>query len=179
MIPLEEAKDAKREERKRVLSEDTLGSNIRNAKYAIRGPVLKHARFLMEKKKLGESLKFDKFHRLNIGNPHILGQPPITFVREVIAASLCPKLIDSDSISKDARERASYYIKNVEKGALAAYSDGAGFPIFREAVKKYIEARDGHPCPIDTIFLMNGATDGIEALLTILIDQESDGVIDA
>ena len=42
-----------------------------------------------------------------------------------------------------------------------AYSDSRGVRKIREQVVEFIEARDGYPCSIDNIFLLNGASDGI------------------
>lgn len=52
-----------------------------------------------------------------------------------------------------------------------AYSDSRGVRKIREQVAEFIEARDGYPCSIDNIFLLNGASDGIR------VRQHSTGTV--
>jgi alanine transaminase len=40
------------------------------------------------------SLPFDEVVQCNIGNPQALGQPPLSFHRQVLALTLAPELLD-------------------------------------------------------------------------------------
>jgi alanine transaminase len=161
----------------RVLTKETIGENVRNAEYAIRGYIVQLADELAARMKKGEKLPFKKFFPCNIGNPLTLGQPTLTFDREVVAAALRPGLLDSASISHDAKERARRFITHMAyPPAIGAYTESAGIPMVLESVKKFIEERDGHPANASDIFLVNGASDGVTTLLNTVISGPKDAV---
>eukprot|EP01045_Picozoa_sp_COSAG04_P018407 COSAG04_NODE_1701_length_5891_cov_2.394337_4_plen_326_part_00 len=58
-----------------------------------------------------------------------------------------------------------------------AYSDSKGIESARESVKAYIEERDGHPTDIESLYLTNGASEGVKTLLNMLISGPNDGVM--
>ena len=87
---------------------DDLGEGIANSPSLVRGSVLRRAKELRELKAKGEKLPFDKFYPLHYGNPHLLDQPPISFVREVIAGAFCPKILEAKILSDDVAKRAKY-----------------------------------------------------------------------
>ena len=162
----------------KVLNSETIGQNVKNAEYAIRGYIVQKAEEISARLKKGEKLPFKKLLYCNIGNPLSLGQPSFTFDREVIAAALNPKLLESDSISKDARERAKKLIDSVEyPHALGAYTSSSGLTVARESVKKFIEDRDHYPANINNLFLTNGASDGVTTIFNILLNTPKDGVM--
>ncbi len=162
----------------KVLTQATIGQNVKNTEYAIRAAIAMRAEELSEALKGGQQLPFPKILPCNIGNPLSLGQPAFTFDREVIAASMNIGLLNSKDISEDARKRALSYVKSVEyPHALGAYSASAGLPIVRQSVKRYIEERDGHPADINNIFLLNGASDGVTTIFQTLLNQPRDAVM--
>ena len=73
------------------LTEETMNPNLRKMEYAVRGTVVIAA------DKIGQELKeggddnqskkydFDKILACNIGNPHSVGQKPLTWPRQVLA----------------------------------------------------------------------------------------------
>lgn len=161
----------------KVLTQATLGSNIKNAEYAIRGAIAERSAVLAEQLARGEKLAFKKILPCNIGNPLALGQPAFTFDREVISASININLLHSDAISKDARDRAASFVKSVEyPHALGAYTASPGLPIVRKSIKRYIEERDGYPCDINNLFLLNGASDGVTTMFQVLLTDPKDAV---
>lgn len=54
---------------------DTLNENVKNTQYAVRGEIYLEAEKL---RRQGVEITFT-----NVGNPHALGQKPITFTRQV------------------------------------------------------------------------------------------------
>lgn len=52
------------------------------------------------------SYPFKKVLFANIGDCHAMGQKPITFVRQVLAAGVLPELISKDLFPSDVTERA-------------------------------------------------------------------------
>lgn len=67
----------------KLLRLDTINLNLIKAQYAVRGEVVKRQGELELRMALGSKMPFTKFTPCNIGNPHVLGQKPLTFVRQV------------------------------------------------------------------------------------------------
>lgn len=67
----------------KLLRLDTINLNLIKAQYAVRGEVVKRQGELEHRMALGAKMPFTKFTPCNIGNPHALGQKPLTFVRQV------------------------------------------------------------------------------------------------
>jgi len=77
------------------LSPESINPLVLQASYAVRGPVLDAAMQLEKRLKAGEKLPFDRLVECNIGNPHALRQPPLSFVRQVLSLVLNPSLIEN------------------------------------------------------------------------------------
>lgn len=75
---------------------------VRRMEYAVRGRVVSKA---MEMEKEGRVIYY-----CNIGNPQSLGQPPISFPRQVLSIVTNPELLNHPQLfPKDVRERAIRY----------------------------------------------------------------------
>ncbi|ORE07729.1 PLP-dependent transferase [Rhizopus microsporus var. microsporus] len=158
----------------RTLTKETMNPNVRDAEYAVLGELPARAEMIEKTIQAGQNkFKFDNVVYCNIGNPHIFNQKPITFFRQV--SSLCenPDLLKIENrqlVSKlypsDAIARAEILLKNI--GFLGAYSDSKGVPHIRQNIAKFIENRDGYPADPDTIFLTQGASEGIHRVLQLL-----------
>jgi len=161
----------------KVLNKDTIGQNVKNTEYAIRGAIVQRADELTAQLVKKEKLPFSKLLACNIGNPLSLGQPTFTFDREVISASMNINLLHSNDISADAKRRAKAFVESVEyPHALGAYTASAGLPIVRNSIKRYIEERDGYPCDTNNLFLTNGASDGVTTIFQTLLGEPRDAV---
>ena len=81
-----------------------------------------------------------------MGNPHQLGQEPLTFNRQVLALCAAPFLMDhprvGDMFPKDAIARARQ-MHGYLNGGIGAYSDSRGAMGIRQEVADYISKRDG------------------------------------
>ncbi|KAI3934156.1 hypothetical protein MKW92_044754, partial [Papaver armeniacum] len=102
----------------------------------------------------------------NVGNPHALGQKPLSFPRQAI-------LMWGLSFPADAIARAKHYL-SLTSGGLGAYSDSRGLPGIRKEVAGFIEKRDGYP---ELIFLTDGASKGVMQMLNTIIRSEKDGIL--
>lgn len=62
---------------------------------------------------------------------------------------------------------------------IGAYSDSAGHIFIRESVAKYIAKRDNHLIPPDVsdIILTDGASQGVQICLNVLISDSRDGIM--
>jgi alanine transaminase len=119
----------------------------------------------------------------NIGNPQAVGQPPITFFRQVIALTELPEdygvshhqvesLFPADVVRRVKK------VKEILGGAgTGAYTGSQGALGFRKDIANFISERDGHPSYTGNIFITNGASNAIEMILTTLVSNELDGIM--
>jgi len=156
---------------------EDLGHGVIDASYLIRGCVYYRACELMALKAKGEKLPFEKFYRLQSGNPQLLGQPPITFIRQVISCIFTPSLLETKYFPEDVIKRAKYYLDQIPNSAIGAYSDAPGFDVFRKAVSNYISKRDGFPCDYNSIYLIDGTLDGMVFLLNFFLSKPGTGIM--
>eukprot|EP00826_Nyctotherus_ovalis_P010681 TRINITY_DN12806_c0_g3_i10.p1 TRINITY_DN12806_c0_g3~~TRINITY_DN12806_c0_g3_i10.p1 ORF type:complete len:236 (+),score=55.47 TRINITY_DN12806_c0_g3_i10:153-860(+) len=159
------------------LSLKDLGPGIVGSSYLIRGCVLRRASELMALKEKGEKLPFNELYPLHYGNPQLLGQPPITFLRQVVAGAFYPALLSAKVFPEDVVKRVNEYLKAIPNGAIGAYADGAGFEVFRKSVSGYITRRDGHECDFNSVYLTDGAFDGMIFLNGLIFSKAGAGMM--
>lgn len=156
----------------RALDYESLNENVKKVQYAVRGELYLRA---SELQKEGKKIIFT-----NVGNPHALGQKPLTFPRQVVALCQAPFLLDDPNVGllfpADAIAKAKHYLA-MTTGGLGAYSDSRGMPGVRKEVADFIERRDGYPSDPELIFLTDGASKGVMQILSTIIRGESDGVL--
>ncbi|KAI8988935.1 pyridoxal phosphate-dependent transferase [Pilobolus umbonatus] len=156
---------------------------IKKVEYAVRGRLAIRAEEIrVDLEKHRHEYPFNAVVSCNIGNPQQLQQKPITFFRQV--ATLCdyPELLDpknrelvSQLYPADAIERATRLLKSI--GSVGAYSHSQGVPCIRNTVAQFIEKRDGHPANPNHIFLTQGASSGVQTLLSMLTENERSGIM--
>ena len=162
-----------------LASLETINPLLRKAEYAVRGRLLERAQALEKELKDGKSHPFERIVRSNIGNPQALGQRPMSFARQVLSLVMNPELMEAEAIKTlypaDVIDRAKMYIGAVP--SVGAYSDSQGVPLVRQHIAEFITARDGYPCAASDIFLTNGASSGVKALMTMLIRGPKDAIL--
>lgn len=169
----------------------TVNPNLVAMEYAVRGPIPQRAAALRAE---GRDII-----PCNIGNPQALGQPPITYYRQVLglleepwrvererrlrSAGAGRGLAEKDLVPEEVLETAERLLAGLGTG-LGAYSDSQGPRFIREAVARYIDARDAGPggaparaADPDRIFLTNGASEGVMHVLEILLSGPEDGIL--
>lgn len=162
-----------------ILTLDTICSKLLKAEYAVRGTIPMKAAQLAEEIRIGQGSKhpFSNITELNIGNPQIFGQPPFSFIREVLASCFNPALIEKMPFHKDVKERARFYHSNVH-GLMGAYSESVGYRFVRESIGKFLKKRDGgNDVSISNILLTDGASNGIQMILSTILNKENEGVM--
>ena len=100
----------------------------------------------------------------NIGNPHSVGQQPITYYRQVLALCDLPAAdgVDHPDIQRifpaDVIARARRMREAIGPSGTGAYTNSQGVLQFRKDVANFIQERDGGiPAYAGNIFLTNGA----------------------
>jgi alanine transaminase len=95
----------------------------------------------------------------------------MTFNREVLSGLLYPKLIETDVLSVDARERVARLMSEFSTPIGAYASNSKGHLVVRKSVADYIKKRDGNQFEVDpnNIFLTNGASEGVKLAFKMLI----------
>mmetsp|Transcript_18617 Transcript_18617/g.40512 ORF Transcript_18617/g.40512 Transcript_18617/m.40512 type:complete len:649 (-) Transcript_18617:105-2051(-) len=153
----------------------TMSQGLRRMQYAVRGEVVMRADTLAAE---GKEIIFT-----NIGNPHAVGQHPITFYREVLALCDLPAEygIENPNVTaafpSDVVARAKEMRAAIGPAGTGAYTNSQGILQFRQDIADYIAERDGHPAYPANIFLTNGASAAIEMVLTGLISDDRDAIM--
>lgn len=165
----------------KVLNLQTMNQAVVNMQYAVRGQVPTTAEKIAVEIATGsKKYPFEEVLFCNLGNPHSVGQKPIEYCREVLALADCPWLLDNPRATElfhaDSVQRAQELIKYTT-GGTGAYSHSQGILAIRKTVTSFIEERDGHPADPGEIFLTNGASTGIQMVLTSLINSRRDAVL--
>ena len=149
---------------------DTINPRVRETEYAVRGPIVIRAQ---ELERQGKEIIY-----CNIGNPQSLQQPPLTWIRQVLALCEYPKLCKQAAhfFPDDALQTARHILKESKHG-LGAYSESQGMGFVREAVASFIQRRDGIQASASQVYLTDGASKGVQAVLNLLVRDGQDGVM--
>ena len=80
-------------------------------------------------------LKFSSIAYMNTGDYHAWGLKPMTFLRQVLAASLDNRLIASGDIREDVKEHNQILWESISPSdSVGSYADGLGI----EAATRYV-----------------------------------------
>ncbi|KAG9341272.1 hypothetical protein JZ751_019374 [Albula glossodonta] len=159
--------------RERTLTMDTINPLVKAVEYAVRGPIVIKAGEIEKCLQEGIKKPFTEVIKANIGDAHAMGQPPITFLRQVVALCTCPELLESPIFPEDAKLRARRILQACEGRSLGSYSASQGVDCIREDIAAFIEQRDdGVPANRDNIYLTTGASDGIMSILKLLVSGQ-------
>merc|ERR1719359_1026521 len=155
-----------------------ISGKILHAEYAVRGVVPTRAGEIASKLKTSKgSYPFSRLIACNIGNPQAVQQKPITFYREVAAATNDPNLLNSNVYPEDVVRRAKEYLAATGGSGVGAYTDSNGLMLVRQQVAKFIEKRDGFPANPNQIQLTTGASEGAKRAIAALITNEKVGMM--
>ena len=123
--------------------------------------------------------QFEETTALNIGNPQKVGQPSITYNREVIAGMVHPPLKDMPGVLSDDAIKRIESLVEATKSPVGAYTGNSkGWNHVRRQVAEYINRRDGvSDSDEDKVYLTNGASEGIRICFAALVRTPSDGIL--
>jgi alanine transaminase len=132
----------------KMLTLKNMNQSVVAAEYAVRGELAIRAEQLRSQladKTSGTRLPFDGVISCNIGNPQQLGQPPISFFRQVASLVEYPALLDPSNrpivnqlFPEDAIDRARRIVDSCG-GNIGAYSHSQGIPAIRKNVAAFIK----------------------------------------
>ena len=159
--------------KKRSVSVENIYEGVRKCKYDVRGEIYLAA---VKRVQSGKEVIYT-----NVGNPHSLGQQPMTFLRQVLALVTAPFLLEHPLVNTmfppDAIDRAKIYLDKV-KGGIGAYSDSKGNPYIRREIADFLErSNEGVKVDPENIMIGNGASEVARLMLQTLIAESSDGVM--
>ena len=173
------------------LTLENANQRVLEAEYAVRGPIVARAQQIAEELKKPETQKkypFDSMVFCNIGNPQAVKQPPLSYPREISALLTAPHLLSAPNVTqlypKDVVERAKWTLARMANSG--GYTNSAGYDFARKHIADFITARDeannGGKAILpkadpSTIFLTNGASQGVTFTLQLLINKPNDGVM--
>ena len=160
----------------RPLNISTINKQIIKSDYAIRGHLITEADQLRKRIAAGEKLPFTTTISCNIGNPFAVGKKPLTFPREVISCIENSNLLNSNDISKEAKDRAAQILDSLN-GTFGAYTKSQGIELVRNHIAEFIKKRDGYPCKPDDIYLSEGASSAATFMMTMLIQNPNVGIM--
>ncbi|XP_034473708.1 alanine aminotransferase 1 [Drosophila innubila] len=165
----------------KCLSVENINPNFIVMEYAVRGPLVIRAGEIEKELEKGVKKPFDQVIRANIGDCHAMGQQPLTFLRQLLALTVEPRLLNSPDYPADVKERACALLASCNGGSMGSYTDSAGLEYVRHQVASFIEDRDGGvPCDWQNIYLTGGASPGIKSILSLVhceVDSRTPGIM--
>lgn len=155
------------------LTLDTINPYVKDMEYAVRGKMPQEASKIEKAIQKGTGkYEFERVLHCNIGDCHAMGQKPLTFVRQLLAACTRPEELDTEGLyPEDVKKRARLILDNCGGKSIGAYSESRGIRVIREDVADFISERDGFPCSYESVYLLNGASEGIKTMLFITMDN--------
>ena len=152
-----------------MITKNHLSEKALRAEYAVRGPVPQRAQ---ELEAAGRKIIY-----CNIGNPQALGQPPLTYLRQLLCLIEYPALLDGPLTAQfppDVVARARLLLSKHAPGT-GAYTQSPGMPFIRQAVADFVTRRDGIPAKAAQVIMTDGASKGAQLVLNALLRTPQDG----
>ena len=163
-----------------------INPDILAVQYAVRGKTFLKAQEILAKireaKEKGQPnpYPFENIVFCNIGNPQLLNQKPLTYLRQVLSIVEDPSLLDlKDKYPKDILEHAKKLIDSTGCiGTSGAYTDSRGLMFVRQKVCEFLkETEGGIETKPEDVYLTDGASPGIKLFLNLLISHHLHGIM--
>ena len=90
----------------------------------------------------------------------------------MLATVLHPELLKSESISKDARDRAQWLLSEMSTPMGAYTSNSKGHMTVRKKIAEFISERDGVESSPNNIYMTNGASEAVRLCFKMLTRNE-------
>lgn len=155
---------------------ESINQNVKQASYAVRGSIVTRSMELAKQLKNNASLPFDSIISCNIGNPHVLQQKPLSYIRDVLSIVVNPSLTEKVQFSPDILKRARKYLDSIP--CVGAYTESQGILAVREEICQFLLERDGFEALPENIFLTNGASEGVRLTMQTILRSPDSGFKD-
>ncbi|CAF3463741.1 unnamed protein product [Rotaria sp. Silwood1] len=150
----------------KTLTIENLNPRILDVEYLVRNPITIHAY------EGNHNFPFDRVIRTNIDDFYASGnQISITYIRQFVAGCTYPELMESPNFPLDIKQKVERLLSACGGKNLGSYSETQGIVTVREDIASYIQQRDDYPSDANNIYLCNGATDGINTILLLLMNN--------
>jgi len=157
-----------------ILAEEIINPAFIRVNYSLRGWLFRRAIEIRQELARGEAKPFSEVLE-HIGNPQGMGQPPITFFRQVLGLLLCPDFLDDPSFPQDAKNRAKQILNGIPGHTISSYTAAEGINVVRQDIAHFISQRDGYPAASDNIVVTSGGAEGIEVMMGIVQTGTNEG----
>ena len=163
-----------------------INPDILAVQYAVRGKTFLKAQEIKAKikeaKEKGQPnpYPFENIVFCNIGNPQLLNQKPLTYLRQILSIVEDPSLLElKDKYPKDILEHAKKLIDSTGCiGTSGAYTDSRGLMYVRQKICEFLkETEGGIETKPEDIYLTDGASPGIKLFLNLLISHHLHGIM--
>jgi aspartate/methionine/tyrosine aminotransferase len=91
------------------------------------------------------------------------------YIKQVMAVILNSKLLQSDKIMIEAKEKAKQYLK-LKNFTVGSYSDSKGLPLARKNIAKWYMERDGYAIDENEIYLTNGTMNAYDHMISLICE---------
>ncbi|XP_060934096.1 alanine aminotransferase 1-like [Limanda limanda] len=123
----------------------------------------------------GAQRSFKEVIDLTSGDPQRAGMKSISFVRQVLAACLCPHLLKDTSLPVDVRLRAQSLLDSCDGGSVGAYTPSSGLTRVRQSVAEFLTRRDaGAPSHSRDVYISAGSQVALMLLVKLLAGGEGE-----
>lgn len=157
------------------LTDENINPAFKRIKYGVRGWLEDRTHEIRQELARGDSKPFSEVI-IHLGNPQGMGQPPITFFRQVLALLLCPDLLDDPRFPQDAKNRAKRILDDTVGHTISSYTATQGISVLRQDVANFITQRDrGYPATHEDILLTNGGAEAIDVMMGIAQTATAEG----
>ncbi|XP_062419465.1 alanine aminotransferase 1-like [Pungitius pungitius] len=110
---------------------------------------------------------------VSAGDPHTAGFKPVTFVRQVLAACLLPRLLEEETLPLDVRRRAQRLLEACEGGSVGSYTASSGMCHVRQSIAESIVRRDaGVPSHAKDIFISSSLQRALMPYVTAMSSND-------
>ncbi|KAK2822479.1 hypothetical protein Q5P01_022544 [Channa striata] len=151
-----------------------ISPNVRNMKNLERAILARRAWQIKEELKQGVRKPYSEVIDVSFGDPHRAGVKPLSFVRQVLAACIYPRLMHSDKLPVDARLRAQRLLGACPGGSVGSYTDFAGIPYIMHRISEFITRRDGGvPSYPDDIQINTGSQWSLMNVVNLLVNSRA------
>ncbi|XP_034559397.1 alanine aminotransferase 2-like [Notolabrus celidotus] len=145
--------------------------NIKPLEYEILARLLS---LIKEELRQGVRKPYKEVLNVSMGDLHMSGLKPLSFIRQVLAACLYPQLVNSNKLPVDARQRAQKLLGDCAGGSVGSYTATGGIPEIVQRISEFVTRRDGGvPCSPENIYISPGSQWSIMNILKVLINSES------